>query len=180
MKLDARTVSTHLTDYDQIKQLYHTAFPAEEQVSWSSLMHKSHSKHVEFLAYYVDSEFVGMTYVIRHSNTNLLFYFAIADGARDHGYGGQIIDWLQEKYPNEPLVIEVEPDDPQAPNLEQRQRRFKFYHRHGFHEIGHQVVEEGVPYEILSTDPTFDVQLMKPIYRWFSFPFINRSKLEIK
>ena len=52
MPLTAQTVSKHLTDYDQIKDLYHTAFPEEELVKWSWLLRKSRSKNAEFLAYY--------------------------------------------------------------------------------------------------------------------------------
>ena len=97
MPLTAQTVSKHLTDYDQIKDLYHTAFPEEELVKWSWLLRKSRSKNAEFLAYYDQNRFVGFSYMIHQPNLDFLFYLAVYPDQHSRGYGGQILDWLNAK-----------------------------------------------------------------------------------
>lgn len=180
MPLTAQTVSKHLTDYDQIKDLYHTAFPEEELVKWSWLLRKSRSKNTEFLAYYDQNRFVGFSYMIHQPNLDFLFYLAVDSDQHSQGYGGQILDWLNAKNPDVPIVLEVEPLDEQADNAEQRQRRMKFYQSHGFNSTNHQITEDGTQYVILTNGQDFDIQQLAKAYHWFYRPFNHRHHIEIK
>lgn len=179
MSLTVRTVSKHLTDYERIQQLYHTAFPVEEQVKWSWLMHKARSKYVDFLIYYDDNQFVGFSYLIHRNNLNFLFFLAVDPDLHSQGYGGQILEWLQAKHSEEPIVLDMEPLDEQAANAKQRQRRFAFYQQHGFSDTNYQVVENGVRYTILANQKHFKIQQLESTYRWFSWPFYHRQHIQI-
>lgn len=180
MALTARTVSSHLTDYDQIKKLYHNAFPEDELVKWSRLMRKSRSNNVEFLAYYDQNELVGFTYVIQQRHVNFLFFLAVVDQLRSKGYDGQIIDWLRAKYADTPLVLEIETPDSQAQNASQRTRRLQFYQRHGFRDSGHRVQEGPVGYTVLSDDDSFAIENLAKAYHWFWRPFFRRQNIHIQ
>ncbi|WP_295729411.1 GNAT family N-acetyltransferase [uncultured Limosilactobacillus sp.] len=176
MTLTAQTVSRHLTDYEQIKQLYHDAFPVDEQVKWSWLVHKANSKHGEFLAYYDHNQLVGFSYLIHHQQLDFLFFLAVDPKLHSQGYGGQILDWLNAKRPAIPLVLDAEPLNDDATNAEQRRRRLKFYQKHGFQDSHYQVTEDGLTYTILANQP-FQLKDLEAAYRWFFRPFNYRHQL---
>lgn len=181
MALNAYTVSSHLTDYDKIKQLYHSSFPEDELVKWSWLMLKARSEKVEFLAYYDDTQFLGFSYMIHlKKECDFLFFFAVDPQLQSKGYGGQILDWLNTKHPDIPIVLEAEALDDQAANASQRQRRMDFYAQHGFHDTQHRVNEEGMIYAVLANQPQFDIQQLTQAYHWFWRPFFHRQNITIK
>lgn len=178
--LTALTVSTHLTDYDKIKHLYHTTFPEDELIKWSWLLRKSHSKNVEFLAYYDHNEFIGFSYMIHQPELDFLFFLAVAPQHHSKGYGGQILDWLNTKHPDTPIVLEAEPLDDKADNLEQRKRRLAFYQAHDYHDTKHRVTEDGVEYAVLTNQESIDLKILAKIYRWFFRPFNWRHQVSFK
>lgn len=180
MPLTAFTVSKHLTDYDQIQKLYQTVFPANEQIKWSWLMRKARSKNVEFLSYYDDNTFVGFSYMIHQPTLDFLFYLAVAPDRHSQGYGGQILDWLNTKHPDMPIILEIEPLDEHADNLEPRQRRLAFYQKHGFQLTKHTVTEDGTTYTILANQSSVDVQPLTKLYRWFFRPFNHRHHISVQ
>lgn len=177
MSLTAQTVSKHLTDYEQIKQLYHDSFPVKEQVKWSWLMWKAKSKHAKFLAYYDDNQLVGFSYVIHHHHLDFLFFLAVNPNLHSQGYGGQILDWLNAKRPEVPIVLDAEPLNDQATNAKQRRRRMAFYHNHGFYDSRHRVTEDSLTYAIL-TNQDFELAQLVAAYRWFFRPFNHRHQLK--
>lgn len=142
-------------------------------------MRKSHSQHAEFLAYYDQNQFVGFSYVIQQPKINFLFYLAVHDQFRSQGYGGRILNWLQAKYEDTPLVLEAEALDDQADNREQRERRFRFYQTHGFNDSAHTVLEDQVKYSILS-NTDFEMKDLEKAYHWFWRPFFHRQNITFK
>lgn len=180
VELTARTISTHLTDFDHIKDLYHSIFPEEEQIKWSWLMRKSRSKHVEFLAYYDDTEFIGFSYMIHQPELDFLFFLAVDPSHHSKGYGGQILDWLNTKHPDSPIVLEVEPLNDQAANSEQRQRRFAFYKKHGFRDSKKRIQEDGVEYALLTNRPSLNLPHLEKAIKWFFRPFNHRHSIKFK
>lgn len=48
---------------EQIKQLYETAFPEDEQIPWKDLMRLVEEMPLDFTAYYDGEEFIGFTIV---------------------------------------------------------------------------------------------------------------------
>lgn len=66
----------------------------------------------------------------------LLEYLAVADELRSLGVGGQLLAAVVAMLGGRPLLLEVDDDGPQAPEQAQRQRRRRFYERHGARRIG--------------------------------------------
>ena len=47
----------------EIRQLYESAFPKEEQIPWNSLMRLTETLSLDFTAYYNEEQFIGITIV---------------------------------------------------------------------------------------------------------------------
>lgn len=79
---------------------------------------------------------VGYTIVSRPEGYDyaLVVFLAILPAYRSHGYGGQLLDVLNQTYPDCILVLEVE--DPSAARDEAdkvtRERRIRLYERNGY------------------------------------------------
>ena len=143
---------------DQIKQLYETAFPVDEQIPWSDLMRLVSEMPLDFTAYYDGETFIGFTIVYPRKSFNWYWYFAVREELRGKGYGQQILTMLIERYKGQSCVLDMEAIEQRVPsklacgwpsrdrarqsqsptqdcdNIEQRQRRHAFYLRNGFRD----------------------------------------------
>ena len=72
---------------EEIRNLYQTAFPEEEQLPWEDLMRLTDAMPLDFTAYYDVDTFVGMTIVLPRSDYNWFWYFAVNEALRGKGYG---------------------------------------------------------------------------------------------
>lgn len=119
----------------QLKQLYQTAFPENEQIPWDELMPLIDKMHLDFTAYYDGEEFVGFTIVYPRPSFNWYWYFAVCEKLRGRGLGQQILTQLIKKYEGQACVLDMEsPTQEPCPNPEQRKRRHEFYLRNGFRD----------------------------------------------
>lgn len=66
----------------------------------------------------------------------LLEYLAVAAELRSLGVGGQLLTAVVAMLGGRPLLLEVDDDGPEALEQVQRQRRRRFYERHGARRIG--------------------------------------------
>ena len=120
---------------EELKQLYQTAFPENEQIPWDDLMRLVEEMHLDFTAYYDGDALVGFTIVYPRPSFNWYWYFAVKEELRGKGLGQQILTQLIEKYKGQSCVLDMEsPEQNPCPNLEQRQRRRAFYLRNGFRD----------------------------------------------
>ena len=120
---------------EQIKKLYQTAFPENEQIPWHDLMRLIDQMHLDFTAYYEGDELIGFTIVYPRPSFNWYWYFAVREELRGRGFGRQILSLLIEKYKGQFCVLDMEsPYQDPCPNLEQRKRRHNFYLRNGFRD----------------------------------------------
>ena len=55
---------------NQIRQLYQTAFPEDEQIPWEDLVRLIGEMHLDFTAYYEGEQFIGFTNVYPHEPIN--------------------------------------------------------------------------------------------------------------
>lgn len=62
---------------EQIKQLYQTAFPEDEQIPWNDLMRLIGEMSLDFTAYYDGNNFIGFTIVYPRRSFNRFWYFAV-------------------------------------------------------------------------------------------------------
>lgn len=134
----------------QVKELFISAFPREERPPMWMLMKRCRQGKANFCAVLDSGKFVGLTYVIGSDQVKTLMFLAIAEDARDGGYGTKILSSVHEKYKDVKLFLNIEPLDKNAPNYEQRCRRKAFYNRNGLDLLDYQVREAGVTYEMLT------------------------------
>ena len=155
-----RKITSANADDEQLKQLYQTAFPENEQIPWDDLMRLIGEMSLDFTAYYDGDAFIGFTIVYprpsfnrRNSESNAeqvrelpsrdggrqkvnwYWYFAVREDLRGKGLGQQILTQLIERYKGQRCVLDMEsPEQNPCPNPEQRQRRHAFYLRNGFRD----------------------------------------------
>lgn len=145
-------------DYrDEVKALYKSAFPKEEQAPFRLLLKRERQGIADFYAVVDEGEFVGLTLLTGLDDAVTLFFFAIDDNLRGHGYGTEVLTALKDKYDGKRIFICVEPIEKDAPNYKQRVKRKAFYKKNGFKDMPFQVKEAGVTYDIMSVggDVTF-------------------------
>ncbi|MBO6032944.1 MAG: GNAT family N-acetyltransferase [Prevotella sp.] len=130
-----RKISSANAGDEQLKQLYQTAFPENEQIPWDDLMRLVGEMHLDFTAYYDENTLIGFTIVYPRPSFSWYWYFAVKEGLRGKGLGQQILSQLIERYKGLSSVLDVESTKQNpCPNLEQRQRRHAFYLRNGFRD----------------------------------------------
>lgn len=126
---------TPATVDEQIKRLYLTAFPEEEQIPWDDMMRLVEEMPLDFTAYYDGDEFVGLTIAYPRKSFNWYWYFAVREELRGKGYGQQILTLWMAHYKGQPCVLDMEnPYQEPCPNSEQRHHRHAFYLRNGFRD----------------------------------------------
>ncbi len=135
---------------EQIKQLYQTAFPEEEQIPWDDLLRLIDEMHLDFTAYYEGEDFIGFTIVYPRPSFNWFWYFAVREDLRGRGYGQQILSLVIGHYRGQSLVMDIESTrQASAENRDIRFRRHAFYLRNGFCETRLYRGWSGIEYTIL-------------------------------
>lgn len=154
-----KTITAHNAD-NQLKELYETAFPVEEQIPWSVLLRLIDEMPLYFTAYYEKEKFIGLTIVYPYKSYNWFWYFAVKEEFRGKGFGQEILSNLIEKYSDKNIILDMEsPYQPGAKNIDQRMRRLEFYSRNGFHDTHAHKFFDGIEYTImLHGDGVFTVQ----------------------
>lgn len=173
--LQTKIVNRQLPEYRQIIKLFKTAFPKEEQMPIWLLRALSHRRGINFLAFFDEDIFCGLTYFIRKNNNLFLLFFAVDGSIRSKGYGTQILTWLKTHYPDDQIFLEIETVDSTSANYQQRQSRQKFYFKNGFKDTGVKSKEQNVVYDILSTADSFSAQDYKDLIRHFSFGLMRAT-----
>ena len=118
----------------QIRQLYETAFPEDEQIPWKDLMRLIGEMPLDFTAYYDGETFIGFTIVYPRKQFNWFWYFAVQEDLRGKGYGQQILTQLIVKYKGQTCVLDMESPTQVCENIVQRRRRHAFYLRSSFRD----------------------------------------------
>ena len=65
-----RKITSAQADNEELKQLYKTAFPKNEQIPWNDLMRLVEEMHLDFTAYYGVNTLVGFTIVYPRPSFN--------------------------------------------------------------------------------------------------------------
>lgn len=167
--MKSNEVTSALEEYGEIKSLAKRAFPKNEQYPFWLLRLLAVRKDVDFLAWYEDGQFCGISYTISDSNCVFVLYLAVNDAVRSRGYGSKILAGLKERYCGENVFLNVEMPDPKAVNAVQRERRLAFYERNGYHRTDSWIVDGGERYLILSLDESYDLKAYARLLRRFSF-----------
>ena len=118
----------------QLRLLYETAFPKEEQIPWDDLVRLIVEMNLDYTAYYEGEEFIGFTIIYPRHSFSWFWYFAVKEELRGKGLGQQILNQLIKKYKGQSCVLDMESPRQECANKEQRLRRQAFYLRNGFRE----------------------------------------------
>ncbi|MBP3553811.1 MAG: GNAT family N-acetyltransferase [Bacteroidaceae bacterium] len=144
-----KQITPSLADDGQIRSLYETAFPAEEQIPYEDLKRLMVEMPLDFTAYYEGEEFWGFTIVYPRKAFNWFWYFAVREEFRGQGRGQQILTRLLERYRDKMNILDMESPTQVCDNMEQRRRRHAFYLRNGFCDTGVGKSFDGVDMTIL-------------------------------
>ena len=161
MMLRTVEINSGNADNEQLRQLYETAFPVEEQIPYDELIYLLDAMDIDYVAYYDGEMLVGFTMVLRLPKYNWGWYFAVRDELRGKGYGQEILSAVLEKYrEGNPFIMDIEsPYQPDAPNPEQRRRRHAFYVRNGMKDTPTSRTWDGLTFTILTnSDEPFTQQ----------------------
>lgn len=150
---------TSLANIDEVRQLYETAFPVEEQILWNDLMHLVAVMPLDFTVYYDGEQLLGFTTVYPRSSFNWFWYFAVPEKLRGKGIGQEILSSLIVKYKDCTNILDMESPEQVCDNQAVRLRRHDFYLRKGFRDTGVGRSFKGIDYTIMMMgDGTFTMQ----------------------
>lgn len=146
-------------DNNEVRLLYETAFPPEEQIPWDDLMQLVDLMPLDFTAYYDGKQLLGFTIVYPRKSFNWFWYFAVPPHLRGAGVGQKILSQLIEKYKDCTNILDMESPEQVCENQAVRRRRHSFYLRNGFRDTGVGRSFKGVDYTIMMMgDGTFTMQ----------------------
>lgn len=132
---------------EEVIKLYESAFPIEERPPTKRFFSILKKKYNQLFVYYDDDEFIGFTFLTFYQDVCYLFFLAVKEEKRHHGYGGQILEIIKSEYRDFVILICYEEVNPQYPNYEERVAREKFYLSHGFKNNKMKTDEFGVVYQ---------------------------------
>ncbi len=135
-----------------LRKLYATAFPKEEQIPFWMILTRSKKGLGELYGIYDEDEFVGLVHNAFYKDMVYIFYFAIHESQRGKGYGGRVLQTLQRKYSDKRIYLCMESMDPEAPNYDQRVKRKAFYERNGFKMLPFSVQEGPIEYDCMAVE----------------------------
>lgn len=134
-----------------LRKLYRKSFPCSEKKPFSMIIRKRNEGKAEILAAVNESgEFLGMMITAFDDEYVLLDYFAVEPNKRGGGIGSELLEKLRDRYAGKKIFLEIERVGSKQGDLEQKQRRKRFYKRCGLTETGLYTDLAGVEMEILS------------------------------
>lgn len=144
--------------FDDIDTLNREAFPKDERVPTKKLLQYAKSGG-ELVAFYDRNEFIGFSYFRTGMGLTYICFFAVKKEKRSMGYGRAILKLIEEMYPQNQLVLEIEPlDNKNAVNYEQRVRRESFYRKNGFCNSGYKSAYMGLVFEVYYKGADFEIE----------------------
>ena len=163
MKVSPRIIKPEDSEIIKARDLYYSAFPEPERVDDDHMLALLKNGRAILLA--IDAADAGRSFcagyayfITGESGTGYLLFFAIYDEMRGKGIGGAFLRWLGDTDLCEQIVLDIE--DPQcedAPNKEERIGRKRFYLERGFYETSQHILFEGLKFEVLCTEPVFNM-----------------------
>lgn len=130
-QITLQPVTTDSRDYAAIEALFVRAFPENERRDLDAQAYNVDSDSVPMTCYAAyckaTGEFAGFVTVWTFDGYRYLEHLATSEGVRNGGIGGAMVDAVAAMAPDEPIVLEVEPES----YGEMACRRIGFYERHG-------------------------------------------------
>lgn len=133
----------------EIKKLYKSAFPSNERAPFFLLKKRMQENICQFANIYYKDNFVGFFYLLGDESLEYIFYFAIEKEFRHKGIGSTALQKLNNLFKDKKLFLAMEPIDPNAPNIDEREARLAFYESNGYSMLNRRVKEGPMIYELL-------------------------------
>lgn len=132
-----------------VNKLYINSFPKKERIPFKLLLKLCDENKMELLLVTDRDLFVGFLFVVHYKELVFILYFAIDEIFRGNGYGSKVLQLMNERYSDKRIILNVESTQVMAANQAERERRKKFYVRHGYKEASLSSIERGDTYEML-------------------------------
>ena len=171
--ISAKKITYSNKNIRDIKALLKSAFPKVERMPFWMLMLRAKFKSVEFLAFYDNSQFCGIAYLVTHENMTFILYLAVDSKLRSKGYGSKILNFISERYKIYRIILDIEAIDEAADNFEERKKRKNFYLSNGYVSSGYGFILDDVAYEVLQKGEEFDAEKCLELFNRFSFGMVK-------
>lgn len=164
---------------DSFKALYAGAFPKEERKPLPILWLLKKLGRIDTLALMHEDEFAGFVILGKTKRFVFIDYLAIDPSMRGKGLGSAVLEKIQEKYPNQTIVLEVESPIESEENYHQRIRRIDFYKRNGFRKTDLRVLNNDCDFTILAMNGKLTFSDYQELYHKIYGRFVTRrARLE--
>lgn len=152
----------------EIKALYESLFSKQDRMPFTLMVAMSYLWNTEFLAFY-DGVLCGIVYMATVGKQSFIMFFAVEKELHSKGYGSRILGVIQSKYPNNRIILSIEPFDHNASDNEQRMRRKLFYLKNGFFETGYLMKLGSKKQEVLIKNGIFSKTEFITFFMIYSF-----------
>ena len=163
-----------------IKNIYTSSFLKEDRMPFGMMIAMSYLWNTDFLSFYDEDILCGFVYMATIRKLTFVMFIAVEENLQSKGYGSSILNEIQSRYPNNKIVISIEPCDEEANDIKQRLRRKKFYANNGYKETGYFIKLGGKKQEIIIRNGTFDKRELALFFMLYSnftiFPNIWYTK----
>lgn len=152
----------------EIQDMYYASFSKEERMPFGLMVAMSYLRHTDFLAFYDGEVLCGWVYMATMGRQTFIMFFAVDERLRSRGYGSQILQYVETRYPQNVLLVSIEPCIEACGNRDLRLKRKAFYRRNGFGESGYFMKLAGQEQEILVRNGPFDKRRFRRFFILYS------------
>ena len=145
----------------EVKRLYRRAFPKSERKPFSMILKLRKAGKCDILHFSEDSGFRGLAITVKGDGLVLVDYFAVAEGKRGVGIGGEMMRMLLSRYTGMGVFLEIEEPKGDGGVTD---RRLSFYERAGFRDLSVSVKLFGVDMILLGVDCTLGFESYRAFY----------------
>lgn len=132
-------ISDHPEVRDGLRELYISAFPANERIPFRRMIKGYPGKESSLVSVRMDGRQVGLFHIVWDDRMLFLFYLAVESDFRCKGLGGEILEHVCS-LTGLPVMLNIERTDPDVNDIKARRRGF--YIRHGFRDTGYVISDE--------------------------------------
>ena len=157
----------------RVKEIYTSAFEKRDRMPFAMMSLMSCLPSTDLLCFCDGETVCGFVYTASLGNVSFIMFFAVDEALRSKGYGGRILDIMQARRPGNKIIVTIERCLPDAPDLEQRQRRRAFYLRCGYAPTGYLIKLGNATQEVLIKNGEFN----KREFAWFFLRYSNFTML---
>ncbi|MCL2256087.1 MAG: GNAT family N-acetyltransferase [Firmicutes bacterium] len=151
--LVAKEVTKKLPELNQVREVLKTLFPPREMAPLWYLLARAKKKHIEFLAFYDEDKFVGLSFLVTHGDLTLVAYLATVANVHSKGYGSKILSFVKKKLANNRLTLTIEEINESYLDNEQRIKRKEFYAKNEFLPTTNLKIKiRGMVFEVLNNN----------------------------